>query len=327
MAAVCGVCGVTCDDDKSTVKCSACERSVHISCVKSEKIKTRAGNKEWKCDDCSKGKDSSASSTKSTSSDSALTKAFIINVLDSFKKEVFQELKLDSFKKEVCQELKSHTTTMGEFKTSLEFLSSSVDTSNVLMAEIRKEYEEIKKENAELRLKNGQLTETVVELRDRVRELEQYSRKTNIEISGIPVTGKEDIMTLVKDVGAAIGQELQDGQIMAAHRVPCYNKQRTPSIVVQFHTRLQRDTWITSFRQKKNLSASEVNKAFPNNRVYVNEHLTPENKRFLNQLKQMCKEVGVKYVWCRDGRFFVRKCEGERCYRISDLSDLKNVGK
>lgn len=314
MAAVCGVCGVTCNDDKSTVKCSACERSVHVNCVKSEGIKTRAGNKEWKCDDCSKGKDSSVSSNKSTSSDSALTKAFIINVLDSFKKEVFQELK-------------SHTTTMGEFKTTLEFLSNNVDTSNVLMAEIRKEYEEIKKENAELRLKNGQLSETVVELRDRVRELEQYSRKTNIEISGVPVSGKEDIMALVKDVGATIGQELQDGQIMAAHRVPCFNKQRTPSIVVQFHTRLQRDTWITSFRHKKNLSASEVNKAFPNNRVYINEHLTPENKRFLNQLKQMCKEAGVKYVWCRDGRFFVRKCEGERCYRISDLSDLKNVGK
>lgn len=257
MAAVCGVCGLNCNDDRSTVKCSACEKSFHINCVKSEGIKTRAGNKEWKCDDCSKGKDSSVSSIKSTSSDSALTKAFIINVLDSFKKEVFQELK-------------SHTTTMAEFKNALEFLSNNVDTSNVLMAEIRKEYEEIKKDNAELRLKNVQLSETVVELRDRVRELEQYSRKTNIEISGIPVSGKEDVMALVKDVGATIGHEVQEGQIMAAHRVPCFNKQRTPSIVVQFHTRLQRDTWITSFRQKKNLSASEVNKAFPNNKVYVN---------------------------------------------------------
>ncbi|KAG8300144.1 hypothetical protein J6590_083662 [Homalodisca vitripennis] len=42
-------------------------------------------------------------------------------------------------------------------------------------------------------------------LRDRVRAMEQYNRRTNIEISGVPVTPQEGIVSIVKDVGATIG--------------------------------------------------------------------------------------------------------------------------
>ncbi|KAG8263087.1 hypothetical protein J6590_039350, partial [Homalodisca vitripennis] len=42
---------------------------------------------------------------------------------------------------------------------------------------------------------------TVIELRERVRTLKQYSRRNNIDISGVPVTAQKDVISLVKDVG------------------------------------------------------------------------------------------------------------------------------
>ncbi|KAG8246902.1 hypothetical protein J6590_073935 [Homalodisca vitripennis] len=66
---------------------------------------------------------------------------------------------------------------MVEITVPINFLSDMVDTANNL----------------------------INELQDRVRAMEQYNRRKNIEINGVPVTPQYDIMSIVKDVGAAIG--------------------------------------------------------------------------------------------------------------------------
>lgn len=309
----CAVCGVILDKDDATVlKCSGgCEKQAHQQCVLLDGVKTRAGVKEWKCEDCSVSKNPSAVST-SKSLSSAITKEFFLSTLEAFKKEVFVELKNQGVK-------------VTEFNASVQFLSDSVDASNVLMEKVRADYAEIKKENDLLKKQNNELMDTVYDLKDRVRNLEQYSRRTNIEISGIPETPKEDAIQLLRDVGTAIGQELNEEQVMAAHRIPSYSKTRTPSLVVQFQTRMQRDSWISAFKKKQSLKAKDVNPRFKDTKVYINEHLSPDNKYFLSQLKLECKDLNIKYVWCKDGKFYVRKKDGDKCFKINRFDDLKNV--
>lgn len=313
MSANCGVCGMVSADDRLTIKCiGECARVFHIKCVKADGVKTRTGNKDWKCDDCVPRKDSSVVSSKSSSHSTTVTKEFMINVLDAFKKEVFNELK-------------QHSDQMGEFNRSVEFLSKSVDEANALMSKITKDYAEIKKKNEELTLKNTELTGALDKLSDRVRELEQYSRKANIEISGIPSTPRENTINLVKDIGKAIGQPVEEAHILATHRVPSYNAKRDPALIVQFRDRLVRDSWLSSFKSKRVLNANEVHSNFPSNRVYINEHLCPENKQFLGQLKVKCKELDIKYVWFREGKFFVRKSDGGKCHRIVKIQDVIKI--
>lgn len=332
MPAICGVCSAVCLDDKC-VKCAGiCGKSFHTQCVKIDGVKTRTANKEWKCEECARGKESSVASSKSSASSTAVTKEFMIGVLESFKKEVFNEMKqhlnqmndgvLEPFKKDVLKEIKQHSNQMDDFRTSVEFLSKSMDEAKVIMTAIRKDYADLKKQNEELRLKNGELTETVDNLKERVRELEQYSRRNNIEISGVPATAKENTLALVKDIGAAIGQQVEESQLMAAHRVPSFNSRRDPSLVIQFQNRMVRDKWLSSYREKRTLLANEVNPNFTANRVFINEHLSQENKLFLRKLKLKCKDSGFKYVWFREGKFFIRKSDGEKCHRVVKLQDL-----
>ncbi|KAG8296329.1 hypothetical protein J6590_059596 [Homalodisca vitripennis] len=91
---------------------------------------------------------------------------------------------------------------MVELTNSMQFMSDKMDTANSLMLKLNKEFAEINKENAELRAENNKLKSEVIDLKDTVRSLEQYPRRCNIEISGIPVTPNEDATTIVKDVGA-----------------------------------------------------------------------------------------------------------------------------
>ncbi|XP_046666521.1 uncharacterized protein LOC124358271 [Homalodisca vitripennis] len=168
-------------------------------------------------------------------------------------------------------------------------------------------------------------TTEVDSLRGRVRSLEQYSRKNNLEINGIPETPKENVSGLVRDVGVALGVEIQETDISTAHRVPSFNKDRVPPLIVQFSRRTVRDTLLNKFKDKKTMTAEQINAAFPAQKIYVSEHLTPENKMFLSKLKNKCKESGYKFAWCKDGKFFVRKCEGERFIRIENDEELNKL--
>lgn len=312
--ASCGVCRSPCNDD-SDVKCSGgCEGVFHLQCIKSElEGRVTRSTKDWRCKSCRKRTASTQGSGTSSTSGTALTKDFLVRVIEEFKNQVFSELK--SFRSE-----------MEEVKNAMQFLSDKVDSTNNLMQTIKNEFAEIKKENERLHERSKVMSEHIVELRDRVRNLEQYSRRSNVEISGIPPSPNEDVRTIVQDAGAAIGVEIRPEDVAAAHRIPTYKKDRIPSIVVQFRDRGMRDNCISRFREKKTLTANQINKQFPQHqRVYINEHLTPENKQLLASLKKKCREINYAYVWCREGKFFIRKSEGGKVQRVSSMEEVEKL--
>lgn len=312
--ASCGVCKNSANE-ASDVKCSGgCDRLFHLECIKGEieARKTRS-TKDWKCGSCRTTATSTQGSGTSSTKGPALTKEFLVRVVEEFKNDVFGEIK--AFRSEIT-----------ELANSMQFLSDKVDSANSLMHDIKKELSEIKKENLQIHAKNKQMSKELIELQDRVRNLEQYSRRNNIEISGIPSSPNEDVKTILQDVGAAIGLEMQPGEVTAAHRIPTFRKDRSPSMVVQFRERSIRDVWIAKFREKKTLTAYQVNKQFPQQqRVYINEHLSPDNKQFLSSLKRKCRELNYAFVWCREGKFFVRKNEGGKVQRVVSFHEIENL--
>jgi hypothetical protein len=310
----CGVCNRACVSEAANdpiVKCAGvCEKVFHARCIKDDADgkKTRSTWKDWKCKDCR----INASVSSGNSSSTVLTKDFLVSVMEDLKKQVFDELKV--FQNQYSQ-----------LSTSMQFVSDKMDDSNKLMSEIRSELAEVKKENEKLRVDNVTLTNEMHALRDRVRSLEQYTRKNNLEISGIPSTPREDVAAIIRDVGAALGLEVAEGQISAAHRIPSFKKDRPQSIVVQFTARSTKEAWLTKYKDLKGLTANQVNAAFPPQKVYVNEHLSPENKVFLAKLKTKCRDLGYTYVWSRDGKFFVRKAAGDKCKKINGYDELNSL--
>ncbi|KAG8244716.1 hypothetical protein J6590_017662 [Homalodisca vitripennis] len=76
-------------------------------------------------------------------------------------------------------------------------------------------------------------------------------RVNNIEISGVPQSRGENITDLLTDVGAALGVEVKETDVAAAHRVPSYRTDREPSVIVQFTARRIKEQWMAGFRQRK----------------------------------------------------------------------------
>ena len=64
-----------------------------------------------------------------------------------------------------------------------------------------------------------------------IDRLEQYSRRDNIKVVGIPETEGENCVEKVKELGEAIGVDIQDSDISTAHRVKSRGKKGNPMIV------------------------------------------------------------------------------------------------
>lgn len=301
MSSVCGICGIDCNgvEKDQRVKCAgSCETYFHSKCIQDDVVGTKTRSfKDWKCKTC----------RLATSSNVDL-----INALQEFKTQMIEEMK--TTRKEI--------STLAE---SVQFLSDKMDESANLMKTFKEELAAVKKENEHLSAMNSTLNTEVTSLKNRVRALEQYSRKNNVEVNGIPETPREDVVGLVKDVGAALGVEIQESDISTAHRVPSFKKDRPSPLIIQFSRRCTRDTVINKYKDKKGLTARQINPAFPDKIVYVNEHLTPDNKIFLSKLKVKCREIGYQYAWCKEGKFFVRKCQGDRYIKVDSYDELNKL--
>lgn len=314
--ASCVVCKLPCGDE-SDLKCSVCDGVFHAKCAKVEVEgkKVLRSAKDWKCKDCKlqSSRGSVVSAASGPSSISREFKDFMVHVLDEFKNEVFNELK--SLRSELV-----------DLTKSVQFVSDKLDASNLLMEDMKSQFSDLQRENLELKVSNAALSSEMCELREKVRNIEQYSRRNNVEVSGIPTTPGENVAELVRDVGSALGIEVKDSDVSAAHRVPAYRKDRLPALIIQFHCRSMKNAWISSFREKKMLNSQQINARFPaTSRIYVNDHLSPDNKKFLGKLKERCREVGYSFAWCRDEKFFVRKAQGDSVKRINTEKDIANL--
>ncbi|KAG8327567.1 hypothetical protein J6590_018006 [Homalodisca vitripennis] len=124
-------------------------------------------------------------------------------------------------------------------------------------------------------------------------ELKEYRKQFDefkLALEGIPVTTNEDAVSLATDVGAALGVVLSAEDVMAAHRVPTFRPRAAPPLVVQLRDRRMKETIVAAYKKKKELKASEINKVFTNNKVYVNDHLTPETKNLLRLTKEKSRQ-------------------------------------
>jgi hypothetical protein len=157
----------------------------------------------------------------------------------------------------------------------------------------------------------------------KANENEQYSRRNNIRIFGLPEAKDENCYKIVIDLCKdELKIDVTSDDIDRAHRVGKLKQadaltvgegQASPqprAMIVKLNGYF---TKLKFMRAKRNLSGK---------RIYINEDLTKINHRLLLNVKELCSP-GVK-VYSVDGTVVARK-QG-RVYRIKSIDDLVKYG-
>ncbi|XP_077491767.1 uncharacterized protein LOC144102349 [Amblyomma americanum] len=151
-------------------------------------------------------------------------------------------------------------------------------------------------------------------------ELEQYSRINNVEVKGVPTTQGENCVAIIEEIGKKIECPVTTEDIDVAHPVPAKEDE---NIIVRFYSR-EKKTEFVKKAKKARITTSSIGFTAPilDKSVYVNDHLTPENKRLFAKALALKKEKGWKFVWVDNCRIKARKTEDSRVYRISGVDDI-----
>lgn len=171
------------------------------------------------------------------------------------------------------------------------------------------------------------------ELRQRVNALEQHSRLSNLEIQGVPETSNENAAAIVQKIGTAIGLELSPADVDVAHRVQSQlttaiaGARRPRNIIVRFLSRQIRNKFLAASKVAKKRAPAAPGFEVPgvSEKIFVNEHLSPENKRLLKLTRDAARSKGFKYHWVSQGTIFVRRNDKSRAVPIKSTSDLDKL--
>ena len=160
----------------------------------------------------------------------------------------------------------------------------------------------------------------------RLNNLEQRTRINNIEIVGLkkPSLMQTDASMSLKLLNDIVGVETSQGDLEALHEVPSKRKDNKRIVVVHFKSRFLRDTVLE--KSKAALREYNSNRDIAE-RVYLNEQLSPENKRLFAQTIKIKHELNFKFVWSKNGKIFFKQDESpsSQFYKITCQDDIDKI--
>lgn len=324
----CALCNADFNDG---AQCSVCKKHLDFGCASITESGYRKLGPDrmakWRCPQCKIAASSSATSAGKSADGGASTG-------DSGRIDTDQSgpATIEAVLKEV-RDLKSRLAGLpGLFdevkglKSELTDLKASCDYSCGKVDDFEKRLSTIEKKMPELERVLGIVNatqETVANLKKELGDKEQWSRLNNVEIKGVPLRKEENLFSIIGALSKKVGYEFPKSQINYISRVPTFNS-KDKSIIVSFVNRYVKEEFIAAARALKNLTAGDIG-AGDTRRIFVNDHLTPDQKIRLTKTKALKKSHGYLYVWVKYCKIHVRKNDTSPVIIVSKDSDLNKL--
>ena len=233
--------------------------------------------------------------------------------------KVLTEIKANTVK--LVLDVESLKANYNELKDSLCFTNSQVDalvTENIAVKSKLKLLEEqvltSKKELEEVK-------QRLYDAEGSHDDLEQYTRKFNLVIHGIPEREQEDNAENVINLGKILNVNLSRGDIDIVHRLNTKSKSKTRPIIVRF----------SNYNAKRQLYKARVNlrnatlQDLGAEKIFVNENLTAWRAGLFREARKVIKTYHNGKTWTVDGKIFLKTDLTAKVLKIDSYEDLRNL--
>ncbi|XP_061729924.1 uncharacterized protein LOC133534705 [Cydia pomonella] len=162
-----------------------------------------------------------------------------------------------------------------------------------------------------------------------MRTNEQWVRRSNIQINGVPEARGENLYSILNSLAGLSGYPLNvatDIDFVTRVAVKNDTDSRKPKpIIVKLQARYKKDDFISSLRKLKNLKAKDLGFTNNDSRIYVNDHLSGFNKFLLKQAQLRKTQKQYKYCWVRNCTVMVRKTDNSPILYITTEEALNKI--
>ena len=173
-------------------------------------------------------------------------------------------------------------------------------------------------ENKHLKTKVNILENKILDLEIQNNNLDQYSRRNNVEISGIPQSVSDNqLEEKVVDILKAIDVNITTNEIEACHRL---GKKKNNVIVWV----INRKNCIKALRNKKKLKSINKNAiGIPNANLFISENLTPASSKLAFNCRKLKRYSEIEKCYTINGIVHVvKKNKLMKLYHLKDLTLL-----
>lgn len=335
-SSICFLCEKVEENTSRIIECLQCGRCVHFRCKKV--FGNAVGRMRGKSFFCS----GECFDMHLKTSQSKVDYSDIVEELRSLAQAV-REVKQESTNvrivfEETQQQIITMVETTKRIEESQDFLASQFDSIQAdfnsfknEVSGLKQKTEKFEKEVKEWQLKHQHLSTTVAQLELEVDKLNRSMLSKNAVLLGIPCKENEDLKSLVRCTGNAVGCRLAADAIIQSKRL--YTKssgKATPPILVTFASENVKENFFECKRKHGVLMASEISEIFAgfSKRIIIRDEMTPYGRELLRKALEYQTSLDFKYVWPgRDGKVLVKRHDGGKVEQITSKEQLISLLK
>lgn len=224
-----------------------------------------------------------------------------------------------------------------EVKNALQVVKEEfTETTDFIVAEqldIKKGIASRDKNISSLETEQLRLQSEILSLNSRLSTMEKISRDCNLEIHMVPENHNENVMDLFNKLCKCIDVLVPENDVRHIRRVAKKNPKsdRPRNILATLTSPRIRDTVLSAAHRfnKANkddkLSSGHIGLSGKAQRIYLNEHISPESKDLHAAARKVAKEKKYKHVWVKYGQVYVRKNDDADAIRIASINSLESL--
>lgn len=149
----------------------------------------------------------------------------------------------------------------------------------------------------------------------------------NVEIKGVPQTDHENLFDILGKIGTNIDYPVSKVQVNFITRVPSREKDHAKHIIVCFCSRYVKEDFIAAARLASKTTPLNTGQiGLPGTQqIFVNDHLTQQNKFLLSKTKKAAAEMDFRFVWVKHCKIHARKTETSPTIILKTEKDLEKL--
>lgn len=220
--------------------------------------------------------------------------------------------KIKDTKDEIIIKLQNENLSM---KAEIETLRQDLDSKSLIIDELKSELKSISSDLCK--------NDDMIELERESAELQQYTRRNNIEIAGIPDhVEQQDLEAKVIEIAKAVNITISSQDIEACHRLNQNKNQNGPKrTIVRFVNRKFAEKLIKQGKEFKKRTV--LSKANLSNNLYINNNLCSYYRYLWGKVKSLYNKNAIESFWVFNGTINVRFADNNNeVMKVTHLNDL-----
>lgn len=305
--------------------CVKCKAPFHFKCINTNKEDFAKLKLTWLCSDCElpgstklRPRIGSDGGSGGVQGGSQVLSGTVASVPDSAIMAVLHEMR--AFRTEMNQTQKEMKSDIAKHSDWVKELSDKLNNVSLQVNDFIKQLDAYKQENIDLKLKLIQVTE-------KLENLEQASKEKIVEIQGVPFVKNENILELLSKISNVVGFDFDEKMIDKCFRLKNFQSSERPGVILaKFVRKIDMENFLMKRKQKRNVNSRDL--GFIEGEasvIYVNCSLTQERRKLLSAARKVRLEKHYTFLWVSNGRIMMRKNPGDRVVVINSQGDLDKL--